>query len=54
MKNKRSSEVFGVIEGVHSRTQYMGKGGGLRKCKGGCGRVQRKNGCRSKKTREVK
>jgi len=31
----------------------MEKGGGLRKCKRGCGGIRRKNECRSKKTREV-
>jgi len=34
MKNKRSSEVFGVMEGVYSRIKHMEKGGGFRKCKG--------------------
>jgi len=31
----------------------MEKGGGSRKCKGGCGGVQRKDECRSKKAREI-
>ena len=41
------------MEEVYSRTWYIGEGEGLRKCKGGCGGVQKKNECGSKKTREV-
>ena len=53
MKNKRSSKVFGAIEGVYGRIWLMGKGGGSIKCKGGYGEVQRMNECWSKKAREI-
>jgi len=35
MKNKRSSKVFGTLEEVYSRKQYMGEREGLRKYKRG-------------------
>ena len=54
MKNKRGSKVFGVMEGVYSRTWLIWKRGGSRKCKGDCGEVQRKDECWSKKARETR
>ena len=53
MKNKMSSKVFSMIEGVYSRAWLMGKGGGSRKCKRSCGGTQRKNECWSKKVRKI-
>ena len=50
MKNKRGREVLSMLEGVYSRTWYLGKKGGLKKYKKGVRRIQRKNGGRSKKT----
>ena len=39
MKNKRSSEVSNTMERVHSREQYLGKGGGLKEYKGSSGGI---------------
>jgi len=35
-KQKRSREVFNMLEEVYSRTWHMGKRRGSRKCKGSC------------------
>jgi len=40
------------MERVHSRRRYLGKKGGLEECRGSLGRIQRKDECGSKKTRE--
>jgi len=52
-KNKRSNKVFGVMEGVYSRTGHMREGRRLRKYKESSKEIQRKIKCRSKMTREV-
>ena len=38
-KGTRSKEVFSVMEGVHSRKQYLEKRGGPRICKRGHKRI---------------
>ena len=53
MKNKRSSEVSNTMERVHSREQYLGKGGGLKEYKGSSGGIWREDEYISKITREV-
>ena len=52
-KNKRSNKVFGMMEGVYSRTEYIGEGRRLRKYKGSSRGIQKKIECRSQMTREV-
>jgi len=53
-KNKRSRQVFSVMEGVYSGIRYMGKEGRLRKYKGSIRRIQREDEHRSKETRKIK
>ena len=50
----RDNEVFGVLEEVYYRKQYMEKGEGFRKYKEASRWVWRKIRYRSKKTREIK
>jgi len=38
-KNKRSKQVFSMVEGVYGGTQYLEKKGRLRKCKGSVRRI---------------
>ena len=42
------------MEGVYSRAWHMGKGRGFRTCKGGTGKIWRKDECGGEKAREVR
>ena len=53
-KNKRSTEVSGIIEKVHNRVQYIGKRKWFRKCKRNSSRVWKKIDCKTKKIRKVR
>ena len=50
----RSSKVFGALEGVYSRVWYIGKGGGLIKCKKSSSKVWEEAEYRSEEARKVK
>ena len=54
MKNKGGYKVFGVMEGIYSRTQQLGEGRRLGKCERISGRVWRKDEHRSKETGETR
>jgi len=46
--------MLGKMEEIHNRVWYMRKGGGSRTCKRSIGGIWEKNGCGSKKVREVR
>ena len=53
-KSKGSSKVFGTMEEIYSRIQFLEKEGGSRECKGDSSRAWEEVKCRSKKTRAVR
>ena len=53
-KNKRSCQVFSMVEGVHSRAWYMREEEELRKYKGSGSWIWGKDECRNKMIGEVR
>ena len=53
-ENKRSFQVFGMVEGVYSRVWYMEEEKELRKCEESSSWIWREDECRNKMTGEVR